>query len=649
MTSTFAVKPGAVVAWQGKKVTITALVDTRFVLVKPFGSASIEKVTIASLMRLESLEEAKLQSKADALPDLMMIDDQTWSALETRFEAIKPLMDLKTRSRKDVEARAEKVEKGTSTLYKWLDRMEQTGDLSALQRKPRKDKGVSRFSKELEDYIADLIDEWKKPSKEEKRSSIAKAVLDIQTACFIKGFEPQPHVLSIRKRLYERAHEQIVERSLGRKRAKAKLQQSFGAFAEPKWPLQHTAIDHTPMDIMVVDQKTRRSIGRPYISVVQDILTRMVLGFWISLDPPSSHSVGMALAHAILPKETWCAKHKTINSWDVYGVPAMIQLDNAREFHGKLLDRACQQYNINLRYRRKGEADDSPHIERLIGTAMKMLHDLDGTTFSNTLERGSYDSEGNAIMTLDELETYVTRWIVDVYHQREHSSLEISPSEKYTQALIGDEDTRGIGLPERIADEKRLRLDFTPEFERTVTRNGIKIDNLQYGHAVLSAYVRSKHKQVFRRDPRYLNIIYFWSDRDKTYYPIPLKRARSDINIWQLNEARNHLKSKRLRITEENLFRAYDQLNQLAKAARDETAKVKKESKVDRKNADKLRIAEERLRETGIKPAATSSTSGGIPRVGQQGAASNTDAPVRRERRIFETVMPKLDDLNKED
>lgn len=644
MASTFSVKPGAVVAWQGKRVTITASVDTRFVLVKPFGSAGIEKVTIASLVPLETLEEPK----ADGLPDLMAIDDEEWSLLETRFEAIKPLVDMKTRSRKDVEARASAVNKGTATLYKWLDAFEDKGDLSTLQRKPRNDKGRTRLPEDVEKFIIDQIDDWRKPSREEKRSSIAKAVRDIRTACFNKGFNPPPHELSIRKRLYERAQEQILERSLGRKRAKAKYNPVLGAFAEPKWPLQHTAIDHTPMDVMIVDKKTRRSIGRPYVTYSQDVFTRMVLGFWISLDAPSFLSVGMCLAHSILPKETWCAKHQTINAWDAYGVPTMIEVDNAKEFHGPLLERACQQYNIKLRYRRKGKPEDSPYVERVLGTTMQMLHDLEGTTFSNTVERAEYDSEGNAIMTLDELETYLTHWIVDIYHQHEHGTLGVSPADKYAHAVIGDETTRGIGLPDRISDEKRLRLDFTPAEERSITRNGVKIDNLEYNHPVLSSYIRKKTKYWFRRDPRYLNIIYFWSERDKTYYPIPLKKARPDINLWQLKEAAKHLKSKRLRVTEDNLFRAYHELNQLAQAAREATAKMHKESKADRKKVEKLRIADERLRESGFKPDPSAQNNSTAASQTDQQLGDQANAPVRRERRIFETVMPKLDKLNQE-
>jgi len=67
-------------------------------------------------------------------------------------------------------------------------------------------------------------------------------------------------------------------------------------------------VDHTPVDVMVVEQGTRQSIGRPWITVVFDIATRAVLGFHVSLEAPSATSVAMTLGMACLPKYNWLSK-----------------------------------------------------------------------------------------------------------------------------------------------------------------------------------------------------------------------------------------------------------------------------------------------------------------------------------------------------
>ena len=47
-------------------------------------------------------------------------------------------------------------------------------------------------------------------------------------------------------------------------------------------------IDHTPMDVIVVNEEHRRSIQRPSLTIVIDVCSRMVLGFAIYLEKPSA-------------------------------------------------------------------------------------------------------------------------------------------------------------------------------------------------------------------------------------------------------------------------------------------------------------------------------------------------------------------------
>jgi putative transposase len=66
-------------------------------------------------------------------------------------------------------------------------------------------------------------------------------------------------------------------------------------------------IDHTLMDVEVVDREQRRSIGRPWLTLAIDVASRAVAGFSISLESPSALSVSLVLSHAVLPKAGWLA------------------------------------------------------------------------------------------------------------------------------------------------------------------------------------------------------------------------------------------------------------------------------------------------------------------------------------------------------
>ncbi len=54
---------------------------------------------------------------------------------------------------------------------------------------------------------------------------------------------------------------------------------------------------------------------------------------------------------------------------------------------------------------------------------MGLVHVLPGTTFSNVGQRGSYDSDKAACLTLDELERWLAVAVDKYYHLRPHEGL----------------------------------------------------------------------------------------------------------------------------------------------------------------------------------------------------------------------------------
>jgi putative transposase len=81
----------------------------------------------------------------------------------------------------------------------------------------------------------------------------------------------------------------------------------------PDAPLDTVQIDHTLVDVMVVDHEHRRSIGRPWLTLAVDIASRAVLGFSISLENPSALSVSLVLSQAVLPKASWLANRELLS------------------------------------------------------------------------------------------------------------------------------------------------------------------------------------------------------------------------------------------------------------------------------------------------------------------------------------------------
>jgi hypothetical protein len=56
-------------------------------------------------------------------------------------------------------------------------------------------------------------------------------------------------------------------------------------------------IDHTWMDVVVVDREWRLPIGRPWLTLAIDVASRAVAGFSVSLEAPWALSVSLVLSH----------------------------------------------------------------------------------------------------------------------------------------------------------------------------------------------------------------------------------------------------------------------------------------------------------------------------------------------------------------
>jgi putative transposase len=309
-------------------------------------------------------------------------------------------------------------------------------------------------------------------------------------------------------------------------------------------------MDHTLVDIIIVDEYLRRPVGRPTLTLQIDVATRVIPGFYISLERPSAISVGMAIRHAVLPKNDWLADRELTFAWPVFGLPDILHLDNASEFHSRALTRGCQQFGIELHYRPPRTPHFGGHIERMIGTAIGEVHLLPGTTFSNIQDKGDYDAEGKACMTLREFE----RWFalqVEIYHRTIHSSLGVPPMTAWQ-----DDQGKRVAALRLPADEERFLLDFLPFEMRRVRREGIKLFHVFYWHGALATLVaNSVHKFPIKYNPLNLSAVYLELPGGE-HVTVPLRdKRRPAITKFEHDRALRALRERgRTAVDEQMLF-----------------------------------------------------------------------------------------------
>lgn len=589
MKRTLEVAVGAAVAWRGRHYVVTRLVDLESVLGKDLDTGEVQRLC---LRELEGETETESPAEAARDVDLAGVPDADWQEATRRLTLIRPLLEP-GRTREAVSAVAASAGVNTATLYRWIRAFTATGKVTALlARKPEGGRGRSRLDPEVEALLKSTIETH---YLHKQKPSVQQTCREVQRLCHGAGLEP-PHPNTVRLRITALSDEHKMARRSGRRSAEDRFRPHRGSFPGADWPLAVAQIDHTLVDLILVDDLDRYPIGRPWLTAVMDVHSRIVLGFYVSFDPPGAMGTGLALAHAVLPKEGWLAERGIDASWPCWGFPETVHADNAKEFRGRMLEIAAAEYGMSVEFRPVATPHYGGHIERLLGTTLKEVHRLSGSTFSNPVERGTYDPEKEATFTLSEFEKWLATWITTIYHQRPHSALDGSPLQCYQDGLLGTANRPGRGIPAWEIDPDRLRLDFMPFVERTVQQYGVVVDDVHYYHDMLRRYVHAKDPQNarlkrqfrFRRDPRDISSLYFFEPEQERYVRIPYRdTSHPAVSIWEFREARRHAQERGAGKADETaIFAAYDQLRRMEEAAASTTKRVRRETARRRHHAE---------------------------------------------------------------
>ncbi|MGV6953150.1 Mu transposase C-terminal domain-containing protein [Pseudomonas chlororaphis] len=534
------IRPGQLVYWRDSASIVVELKGLIEAVIRKIEDGSIEVVRCADLRSSPETDSARDSSH-------LIQDQAAWDETLEKFSVIKPLLQGR-RSMEDVKNAAERSGKSVPTIYRWLKRFEKTGLVSSLSKSTRFDKGQGRLSKEIEEVIDEQIETY---YLKKERRNVTQLYTRIKEICLSRGL-PEPHLNTIYGRVSKIEDGVKIKKRLGSKAYRDTLLPTIGKFPGADYPNAVVQIDHTPVDVIIVDEEHRLPIGRPYLTIAIDVATKMVTGFCLTLDPPSALSAGLCIAHAVQEKSNWLAKRDILAEWPIHGKMAKIHVDNAKEFRGNMLRRACALHDIVLEYRPKHQPNYGPHVERAFRTFMTECHTLEGTTFSNVKVKADYNSEQKACLTLDELELWFATFFVYSYHNAKHSGNGgIPPIKKFAQLVYGSESQLGVGLPARVLDEETFRLDFTPYLERTIQQTGALVNYIHYYSPVLRKWIKAidqntdkVKKFIFAYDPRDISVVYFLDPDTKTYVPIPyLNSARPAISYWELKAALKRIKN----------------------------------------------------------------------------------------------------------
>lgn len=569
------IKPNSYVKYKNLEYKITQLLNFNEVIGIDVVTKKAKLLPIAELSSIEPSKDINAESISK---DISEINDSEYNEAKRRYEAILPLLE-KNLSRKDSVEYSKKIGIHFTTLYRWQERYKSTGTILGLvSNKVGAKKGNTRLNSEIEILIKRIIDNYyltiQKPSVQ---SVVDKVLAECKKMNIIA-----PHSNTIRNRIEAITEYEKLKKQGSKSIARTRYEPTPNKF-EADYPLQLIEIDHTPCDIILVDDEHRLPIGRPWITVAIDIYSRMIVGYYLSMNAPSVTSVGMCVSNTILPKDTLLAKFDVNANWNVWGFPETIHVDNGADFRADAVKKAGLAHGINIEFRPVGRANFGGHIERAIGTLMSEIHNLPGTTFSNIKQRGEYNSDANASMTFFEFEKWLVTFITKIYHKRVHNSLFLTPEQQWEEGLFGDENS--IGFIQKPSSNSTIILDFLPIYERTIQKNGVNIEGLNYYDHVLRTKINQtengKKKQfIFKRDPRDISYIWFYEESTKEYFKIPVANQNMpSITAWEFDSIKTNLKNKGLkRVNQDAILEAREELHNQIQLSVKNSKKARRDS-----------------------------------------------------------------------
>lgn len=496
-------------------------------------------------------------SKDDAKGNPRIKEAAKTTAQADRFAALTEILKLPRGERKKdaITAYASRFECSISTVYSDMKKAEIFGKPEAIAHAERSDKGRFRLS--------------------EKALAVAKKHLDakhfvatplpLRAVCDdinveLMGTGESLSENTLRKFAASLKSPQELLLARGRKdQARDEHRPKVGHLPGNDAPLRIVQIDHTPTQVVLVDEKHRLPISDAVLSIVIDSFSRMVLAFVLSFEAPSVKTIGALLGRAFLPKGEFLKKVGVEGEWPCYGFPGIIHVDGGAEMNGHFMHSVKRARKFNLRNRPKGQPNFGGHVETAFGTYMKQLgKSLPGTKFSNPKMRGEYDAEGNAVLTIKEFEYCFTEWLVNQYHRDKHSGdgmNDRTPLQAwYDGIFVGDENNLPIGLLPVPRHQEELRISLLPIKHKTLNQGAVRINTLSYYSkeledlsAVLPSFA-DKHGKEDRTfeihyDPNNLTFIWLYEPSSKKYIEGKVQDLEwEDKSLWELIEYRKRLR-----------------------------------------------------------------------------------------------------------
>lgn len=349
---------------------------------------------------------------------------------------------------------------GKSTVQLWMRKLERSGgDIYALMSKQATDLERDIQDPDHEALIKEVLDEYLEetpngPLSDAYKDRYLPAIAAKNAERLRNGrssFEP------VSDRTFYRRFDDIDKYEVevarfGYQEAKRSFRMVRGHMPG-KRPLDYVEIDHAKLRLWVIDDKLLLPLGRPWVTVIRDRVSRMVLGLYVSFRGPSLASIFGGIRHSLSPAHTELKKFfpELDHEWIAFGPGLLYVTDNGPDFRSPQYRRAILELGSYYSYCEVRTPWHKPFIERLFRSLYsELLESRPGQVFRGLSYNKDYNPQEDAVVRFSSLVFLLLKWAVDYHPYKPIRRKQARPIDLWTD-LIGDVPIGNIPNPDVLS------------------------------------------------------------------------------------------------------------------------------------------------------------------------------------------------------
>jgi len=482
---TIRAESGTPVVWDGKPCTFLYQGQTTTTLLTedqlPLELSNAHFQALIATGKLIGLREASDHEEVQTQIRERFKQAGTAALLEAsrRYTAIKPVLDGEATTPNTSEGR--KLRRWVAS-YRAAEHTLGCGYVGLLSRSHHSGNRQPRLTEKTVELLQEFItNEYEQHKQKNKREVYGELV----SFCQRKGLPTPPSYKTVVAAINRRPRYEQVKQRKGTRAAYAYEPLHWElAYTLPRHgdrPFEIVHIDHTLLDVELIDSQTYQHVGKPWATFLMDAFSRRLLAVSLTFDEPSYRSCMMVLRECV---------HR------YHRFPELVVVDWGPEFGSVYFETLLARYECSKASRPKAKPRFGSVVERLFNTANStFVHNLEGNTQVMKDVRQitrSVDPCEHAIWTLGELYEQLRRWTYEVYDMTEHQSLMgQSPKEAFEAGLLQS----GFRPKQWIPYDEDFIMFTLPS-----TRKGTAKLQPNVGVKINSRYYWAKG-DIFRDDP----------------------------------------------------------------------------------------------------------------------------------------------------